>query len=61
MRNSFDLYNPISLHVGKGKIAKVATLIPPCSKVLLTYGRVYIKRNGIVTPKYVRKILENRI
>jgi len=47
MRNSFDFYNPVSLHVGKGKIAKVASLIPPFSKVLLTYGGGSIKRNGI--------------
>lgn len=46
MKN-FELYNPTNLVFGKGQIAKIKTLIPADSKVLMLYGGGSIKKNGV--------------
>ena len=45
--NNFDFYNPVRICFGKGKIAKLPTLIPQTAKILLTYGGGSIKKNGV--------------
>lgn len=43
----FELYNPTKLVFGKGKIDKLASLVPVKAKILLAYGGGSIFKNGI--------------
>ncbi|WAN68818.1 iron-containing alcohol dehydrogenase [Moorena producens JHB] len=43
----FDLYNPVKVLFGKGKIAAIANEIPTDARVLMTYGGGSIKKNGV--------------
>ena len=45
--NNFYFYNPVKLYFGKGEIAKLASLIPGGSRILMTYGGGSIRKNGI--------------
>lgn len=45
--NDFNLYNPVRILFGKGKIAAVAKHIPQGSRILLTYGGGSIKKYGV--------------
>ncbi|MBD66556.1 MAG: NADH-dependent alcohol dehydrogenase [Halobacteriovoraceae bacterium] len=45
--NNFSFFNPVQIHFGKQQIAKLAQIIPPHARVLLTYGGGFIKNNGI--------------
>jgi NADP-dependent alcohol dehydrogenase len=45
--NNFEFYNPVKIIFGKGEIAKLKTLIPVGSRVLMTYGGGSIKSNGV--------------
>jgi len=56
--NNFEYYNPVRIVFGKGSIPKVADLIMPGEKILLTYGGGSIKRNGVYDQ--VRAALKGR-
>lgn len=45
--NNFELYNPVKLIFGKGKIASLEDEIPKKSRILLCYGGGSIMRNGV--------------
>lgn len=45
--NNFEYCNPVNIVFGKGKISRIADLIPRGSKVMMTYGGGSIKRNGV--------------
>ena len=45
--NNFEYCNPVNIVFGKGKIARIAELIPAGSKVMMTYGGGSIKKNGV--------------
>jgi NADP-dependent alcohol dehydrogenase len=45
--HSFDFYNPTRIVFGKGTIAKLAKLVPPGARVLVTSGGGSIKKNGV--------------
>lgn len=55
---NFVFYNPTRIVFGKDTIRKVAELIPPDKKILMTYGGGSIKRNGVYDQ--VIKALEGR-
>jgi NADP-dependent alcohol dehydrogenase len=44
---NFSFQNPTRIVFGKNQITQIAKLIPPGSKVLLTYGGGSIKHNGV--------------
>ncbi len=44
---NFVYYNPTKILFGKGMIAKLQTVVPQGSKVLLAYGGGSIKQNGV--------------
>jgi len=44
---NFELYNPVKILFGKGQIAHIAHEIPKQYKILMTYGRGSIKKNGV--------------
>ncbi|WP_240223162.1 iron-containing alcohol dehydrogenase [Rheinheimera hassiensis] len=44
---NFSFENPTRIVFGKDQLAQLAKLIPPGSKVLLTYGGGSIKKNGV--------------
>ncbi len=46
MKN-FIYHNPTTLVFGKGQIAKLAGLIPPDCKLMITFGGGSVKKNGI--------------
>ena len=45
--NNFEFYNPVKIEFGKGMVAKLPSLIPAGSKVMITYGGGSIKSNGV--------------
>lgn len=45
--NNFEFANPVKVVFGKGSIARLSTLIPAGSNVLMVYGGGSIKKNGI--------------
>lgn len=45
--NNFNFYNPVELVFGKGSISNLSKLIPAGTKVLITYGKGSIKKNGV--------------
>ncbi|GHU82420.1 alcohol dehydrogenase [Bacteroidia bacterium] len=47
--NNFEFANPVKIVFGKGTIARLSSLIPQGSKVLMLYGGGSIKKNGIYT------------
>jgi NADP-dependent alcohol dehydrogenase len=47
--NNFEFCNPVKVVFGKGSIARLSTLIPGGSKILMLYGGGSIKKNGIYT------------
>ena len=44
---NFTYHNPVKIVFGKGTIAELPNLVPPRSKVLVTYGGGSIKQNGV--------------
>jgi NADP-dependent alcohol dehydrogenase len=56
--NNFEFCNPVKVVFGKGTIARLSTLIPEGSKILMTYGGGSIQKNGIYTQ--VTDALKNR-
>ena len=44
---NFEWHNPVRLIFGKGAIARLPQLIPPGTKIMLTYGGGSIKANGV--------------
>ena len=44
---NFNYYNPVKILFGKGKIAEVSNQIPKDARILITYGKGSIKKNGI--------------
>ncbi len=44
---NFEFFNPVNIVFGKGQIAKLPTLVPSGTKILLTYGSGSIKKNGV--------------
>jgi NADP-dependent alcohol dehydrogenase len=49
MMNNFEFCNPVKVVFGKGAAARLATLIPEGSKILMVYGGGSIKKNGVYT------------
>lgn len=47
MLNNFTFQNPTKLIMGKGMIASLAREIPAGKKVMITFGRGSVKRNGV--------------
>ncbi|MDR1938143.1 MAG: iron-containing alcohol dehydrogenase [Tannerellaceae bacterium] len=47
--NNFEFSNPVKVVFGKGTIARLSTLIPEGSNVLMLYGGGSIKKNGVYT------------
>ncbi len=45
--NNFDYQNPVRIVFGKGTIAKLAELIDPGRRVMMTYGGGSIRQNGV--------------
>ncbi|MDR1556467.1 MAG: iron-containing alcohol dehydrogenase [Tannerellaceae bacterium] len=45
--NNFEFCNPVKVVFGKGSIARLSSLIPASSSVLLIYGKGSIKTNGV--------------
>ncbi|HBK82265.1 MAG TPA: NADH-dependent alcohol dehydrogenase, partial [Flavobacterium sp.] len=45
--NNFELYNPVNYIFGKGQIAKLFSLVPQNTKILLAYGGGSIFKNGV--------------
>ena len=45
--NNFDLYNPVKILFGEGKIDQLPQEIPKNATVLITYGGGSIKKNGV--------------
>jgi NADP-dependent alcohol dehydrogenase len=45
---NFDFYNPTHILFGQGRIADLATAVPPAARVLLLYGGGSIKTNGVL-------------
>lgn len=43
----FEFYNPVKIIFGKNKIANIAEELKPYNKIMFTYGKGSIKRNGI--------------
>jgi NADP-dependent alcohol dehydrogenase len=46
--NNFEYANPVRILFGKGQIAKIGSLIPQGSRVLITYGGGSIRKNGVL-------------
>ncbi|HVX67930.1 MAG TPA: iron-containing alcohol dehydrogenase [Bryobacteraceae bacterium] len=44
---NFEYSNPVKILFGKGQIAKLAAEIPAGVRILVTYGRGSVKRNGV--------------
>jgi NADP-dependent alcohol dehydrogenase len=44
---NFNFHNPTKVVFGEGQIQQLSKLIPPGSKVMLTYGGGSIKQNGV--------------
>ncbi|MEO5363249.1 MAG: iron-containing alcohol dehydrogenase [Magnetococcus sp. DMHC-8] len=44
---TFSYHNPVHILFGEGTIAQLPTLLPPDSRVLMTYGQGSIHRNGV--------------
>lgn len=44
---NFSFHNPTRVVFGEGQIQEISRLIPPGSKVMLTYGGGSIKQNGV--------------
>lgn len=55
--NNFEFCNPVRIVFGKGMIARLSTLVPAGSRVLMVYGGGSIKRNGVYDQ--VREALRN--
>jgi len=55
---NFTFCNPVKIVFGKNTIEKINKLIPPKSKVLLTYGGGSIKKNGVY--RQVKAALKKR-
>jgi len=45
--NNFSFYNPVEIAFGKGAIEKLPSLLPANTKILVTYGKGSIKKNGV--------------
>lgn len=45
--NNFNLYNPVKILFGKGKIAELRRNIPENARILMTYGGGSIIKNGV--------------
>ena len=45
--DAFYFYNPVKIHFGEGSIRALKDEMKPYKKVLLTYGKGSIKKNGI--------------
>ena len=45
--NNFEFANPVKVVFGKGTIARLSSLVPVGSKVLMVFGGGSIKKNGI--------------
>lgn len=45
--NNFIYHNPVKIVFGKGTINELSELIPKDSRILMTYGRGSIKKNGV--------------
>ncbi|MFH0940133.1 MAG: iron-containing alcohol dehydrogenase [Planctomycetota bacterium] len=45
--NNFIYCNPTRIIFGRGAIAELKNLVPPCKKIMLIYGGGSIKRNGV--------------
>lgn len=45
--NNFNLYNPVKILFGKGKIAELRRNIPENARILMTYGGGSIFKNGV--------------
>jgi NADP-dependent alcohol dehydrogenase len=44
---NFEFFNPVKIIFGKGQIAKLRGAVPVGARLLVTYGRGSIKRNGV--------------
>ena len=44
---NFEFFNPVKIILGKGQIAKLRGVVPAGARLLVTYGRGSIKRNGV--------------
>lgn len=45
--NNFNLYNPVRILFGKGKIAEISKHIPADARILMTFGGGSIRKNGV--------------
>lgn len=45
--NNFNFYNPVQVVFGKGAVDQLPQLLPSNTKILVTYGKGSIKRNGV--------------
>lgn len=45
--NDFEFYNPVRILFGKNQLPKIASLIPPQSRIMMIYGGGSIYRNGV--------------
>ncbi|OGT11769.1 MAG: aldehyde reductase [Gammaproteobacteria bacterium GWE2_42_36] len=44
---NFEFYNPVKIYFGEGQIASLTTAIPKEARILITYGKGSIKKNGV--------------
>ncbi len=44
---NFEYFNPVRILFGRGQIARLAVQVPNDSRILITYGRGSITRNGV--------------
>ena len=60
---NFTYHNPVKIVFGKGTIAELPNLVPPRSKVLVTYGGGSIKQNGVYEQVILRpgRLLPHRV
>lgn len=56
--NNFTFHNPTRLVFGRGQIARLAELIPPDVRLMITFGGGSVKKNGVY--EQVTKALEGR-
>lgn len=56
--NNFTFYNPTRLIFGKGTIGQLATAIPACHRIMVSFGGGSVKQNGVYDQ--VAKALEGR-
>ncbi len=54
---NFNYYNPVKILFGKGKIYELAGEIPENARILITFGKGSIKKNGIYNQ--VKEVLED--